>query len=177
MEEHSSGHEFGASEKSNGSGISRSISSSNDTDSHGAALLLPAVGASKAEATETRAAPPRSLWVVGSVQTIATFLGVLGAIVTVLFVKTLMKQQKALPATSTTGATAAAKTTATVNSADRPATDSATLPFRVVGADSVKGRATLSAEMASTESPVKSVFDQNVELLETLNNLPQQKAA
>ena len=56
-------------------------------------------------------------------------------------------------------------------------TDPTTLPFRVVGAEVSKAKIATPAVAVQTESPVKSVFDQNVELLDSLNNLSQKKAA
>ncbi len=191
----SNGLEIGAPAKLDGSGVSRAVRPNDDIDPHGAALLLPQVGAAKADSTEVASVVPRSLWVVGTVQTIATFFGVLGAIATVLLVKSVQKKSQAVPATAKAAktatamnpvtqpvtATAAADVKPTVTATSTTAvptssTNSATVPFRVVGANSMKAKATTTASSES-ESPLRSVFDQNVELLESLNNLPKQKAA
>ena len=172
MDDRSKGLEVGAPEKFSGSGESRSVDAKSDIDPHGAALLLPQLGASKTDSTVTSSVAPRSLWVVGTVQTIATFFGVLGAIATVLFLKSLARQKQGA---AVTAVKAAATQPATVAASAAKSSDPSTVPFRVVSAENPKSKTTTAA--AQSESPERYVFDQNVELLESLNNLPKQKAA
>lgn len=163
-------------------------------DQHGTALLLPPLSAEPAKPT-TEASGERSLWLVGTVQTISTFLGVLFAGMVLLAVRQLLKQQsaapEAVPAQPVPQAAAVIEEVqpqpiaAAPEASESPEVAEEPLPsreavsqkpsLRVVSAanddDSVADGSKHEAEV------VKSVFEQNVKLMESLHNLSDSAAA
>ncbi len=163
-------------------------------DQHGTALLLPPLSAEPAKTT-TEASGDHSLWLVGTVQTISTFLGVLFAGMILLAVRQLLKQQsaapEAVPAQPVPQAAAVIEeaqpqpVAAAPKVAETPDATEEPLPSREVASQKPALRVVSAANddesMADSTKReaevVKSVFEQNVKLMESLHNLSDSAAA
>ncbi len=145
-------------------------------------LLMPAIGSPEptTETEKTTKASTHPLWVIGTVQALATFVGALGALLVVLGLRPKAKAAAvaAVPATATT--VTAQPAVAVVAEPSDVALDAAhhepsTIPFRRVD-DSVE-KESKSAAASAHEAAAKSVFEQNLQLLDELNHLSEKKAA
>lgn len=145
------------------------------------ALLMPAIGSSdKPIETEKPAkSATHPLWVVGTVQAIATFVGALGAILVVLGLRPKSKANAAVVVpTATVEATpqAVAAVAETHDAAvDAGHHEPTTIPFRRNETAAEKDAAKVPA--ITHEAAAKSVFEQNLQLLDELNHLNEKKAA
>lgn len=180
-------------------GSTKPLLSSEPEDTHGTALLLPPLSSGSLKTEPASANSERSLWLLGTVQTISTFLGVLLAAIVVLATRKSFTQQAAVPAATSAPAIVEAPQSTPAPApiahaqpviAEEPATTLPSTPepapvrevasqkpaLRVVSA--ANDDEAVANEAASREAEVvKSVFEQNVKLMESLHNLSDSAAA
>lgn len=152
---------------------------SHDSSSRPDPWLMPPVTGESKEATEPVAkASVTPLWLIGTVQAIATFVGALGALLVVI---ALRPKAKAAVATTAVPQAAAVETASSevaepvvehANAAHEPTT----IPFRRIEPTVEKDNAKFAAA-TTQDAAAKSVFEQNLQLLDELNHLAEKKAA
>ena len=137
------------------------------------AQLMPAITPSESQVESNSKAATTPLWLIGTIQAAATFIGVLGALLVVIWLRPKSKAA-AIAETKTTKETASntsafAATSAAESHDVDPHAAPTTIPFR------------RTAEVESTplnaDLVAKSVFEQNLALLDELNHLNVKKAA
>lgn len=146
-------------------------------------LLMPALGgADQADeaASISKATTAHPLWLVGTVQALATFIGALSALLVVIALRPKTKAAMPHAINSSSAAspvaatpTPASETTEVVHEATHH--EPTTIPFRRV--DAVEKDSTKTATPITHEAAAKSVFEQNLQLLDELNHLSEKKAA
>lgn len=145
-------------------------------------LLMPALGGAEKdeEPAPTSKATTHPLWLVGTVQALATFIGALSALLVVLALRPKAKATvpQAVASNSTVPQVAVApKPVLETSEVTHDAThhEPTTIPFRRV--DAADKDSTKVATPLTHEAAAKSVFEQNLQLLDELNHLSEKKAA
>ncbi len=141
-------------------------------------LMPPVTGESKDASEPVAKASATPLWLIGTVQAVATFVGALGALLVVI---ALRPKAKAAVATQPVAQPAsveipAADVSEPVSEHASAVHEPSTIPFRRVEAP-VEKEASKFAASATQDAAAKSVFEQNLQLLDELNHLAEKKAA